>query len=100
MKGLRRFRDKLNKDLENPDFKSSFEEEELFVNLAIEIAKLREEKGLTQKDLAKLLKTSQQMVSRIENPNNQSFSLKTLVKLAHAFHKKILVQFVPDAGHL
>ena len=100
MKGVRRFRDKLNKDLEDPDFKSSFEEEELFVNLAIEIARLREEKGLTQKDLAKLLKTSQQMISRLESPGNESFSLKTLVKLANAFHKKILVQFVPETGHL
>ena len=94
MKGIRRFRDKLNKDLQDKKFAKVFDEEELFANLAIQIAKLRQEQGLNQKELAKLLRTSQQMISRIEDPHNKSFSLKTLAKLAAAFHKKLSVQFI------
>lgn len=94
MKSIRRFRDKLNKDLQDREFAKAFEEEDIFSNLAIQIAKLRDEQGLNQKELAKLLHTSQQMVSRLEDPHNKSFSLKTLAKLAEAFHKKLSVQFV------
>jgi ribosome-binding protein aMBF1 (putative translation factor) len=94
MKGVRKFQDKLKKDLQNKEFAKAFHEEEIFANLAVQIAKLREEKGLNQKELAKRLHTSQQMVSRLEDPHNQSFSLRTLVKLAQAFHKKLSVQFV------
>ena len=91
---MKKFRDRLNEELKDPVFRKAYEEEEIFVNIAIQIAKLREEKHLNQKDLAKLLHTSQQMVSRLENPHNDSFSLKTLLRLAKAFNKKLSVQFV------
>ena len=91
---MRKFRDRLKKDLKDPTFKKAYDEEEIFATLAIQIAKLREEKAFSQKDLAGLLHTSQQMVSRLEDPHNNSFSLKTLLKLAKAFNKKLSVQFV------
>lgn len=91
---MRTFRDRLKEELKNPEFRKAFEEEEIYVNLAIQIAMIREEKGVTQKDMARLLHTSQQMVSRIEDPHNESFSLKTLIKIARAFNKKLSVRFV------
>ena len=91
---MRKFRDRLKKELQDPAFRKAYEEEEIFANLAIQIAKLREEKSLSQKELASLLHTSQQMVSRLEDPHNGSFSLKTLLRLARAFNKKLSVQFV------
>ena len=94
MKGVRRFRDRLAEDLKDKRFKKAFDEEDLFARLAIQIAKLREEQGLSQIDLAKRLRTSQQMVSRLEDIQNRSFSLRTLIKLAKAFHKKLDVEFV------
>lgn len=94
MKGVRSFRDRLAEDLKDSEFKKAFDEEEVFVTLAIEIAKLREQNGLSQKELAKRLKTSQQMISRLEDPHNKSFSLNTLVKLAGAFHKKLSFKFI------
>ena len=95
MKGVRRFRDRLKRELQDREFKKAFDEEELFAKLAIQIAKIREEQGLSQQDLAKRLRTSQQMVSRLEDVHNKSFSLRTLIKLARAFRKKIDVEFVP-----
>jgi len=92
MKGARRFRDRLKKDLENPEFKKAFDEEEVFASVAIQVAKLREKEGLTQQGLAKLLHTSQQAVSRLEDPDSRSYSLRTLVKIAHAFNKELKVE--------
>jgi predicted XRE-type DNA-binding protein len=94
MKGVVKFRDQLKESLANPEFRKAFNEEDVFANLAIQIAKLREKRGFNQKRLAALLHTSQQMISRLENPHNQSFSLKTLLKLAEAFGKKLLVRFI------
>ena len=94
MKGVRKFSTYLKEKLKNAEFRKYYEEEEIYANLAIEIAKLRNERKLSQGDLARLLHTTQQNVSRLENPRNRSFSLLTLVKLARAFHKNIRIQFI------
>ena len=94
MKGARRFKDRLKKDLTDPGFRRAFDEEEIFASLAIQIARIREKKGLSQTDLAKRLHTTQQTVSRLEDTHNKSYSLNTLVKLAEALHKKLKVEFV------
>ena len=94
MKGARRFRDYLNEQLKDPAFRKAYEEEGVFVELAIQVARLREQKGITQRELAKRLHTSQQTISRLESPRNGSLSLKTLIKLAHALGKDLKVQFV------
>ena len=94
MKGGRRFRDYLNEQLKDPAVRKAYEEEGVFVELAIQVARLREQKGITQRELAKRLHTSQQTISRLESPRNGSLSLKTLIKLAHALGKDLKVQFV------
>ncbi len=94
MKGARKFRDYLTEQLKDPAVREAYEEEGLFVELAIQVAHLRQQKGLTQRELAKRLHTSQQTVSRLESPKNGSLSLRTLVKLAHALGKDVKVQFV------
>jgi transcriptional regulator with XRE-family HTH domain len=43
--------------------------------VALQIAALRQQAGLSQKDLAKLLKTSQQQISRLESPSYEGHSL-------------------------
>ena len=94
MKKMTKFRDRLKEELKKETFRKSFEEEDIYAKFAIEIARLREEQGLSQKDLARRLRTSQQTVSRLEHPGNQSFSLSTLIKLAGAFHKKLDIHFI------
>ena len=94
MRGGRRFRDYLKEQLKDQTVREAYEEEGLFVELAIQIGRLRERKGLTQRALAKRLHTSQQTISRIESPRNGSLSLRTIVKLAHALGKEVKVQFV------
>ena len=94
MKGVRRFRDYLKKQFKDEEFRKAYEEEGVYAELAIQIARLRSQKGLSQKKLARLLRTSQQMVSRLEDPKNASYSLRTLIKLAHALDKELKVEFV------
>lgn len=94
MRGTVKFKDYLKKELKNPEFKKAFDEEEVYASLAIQIAKIREKEGLTQQELARRLHTTQQTVSRLESPDNTSYSLKTLVKTAQALHKELKIQFV------
>ena len=94
MKGLIRFQDELKKELKNEEFKKAFDEEEVYASVAIQIAQIREKEHLSQAELAKKLDTTQQTVSRLEKSANRSYSLKTLIKLAEAFDKKLKIQFV------
>lgn len=92
MKGVRRFKDRLKKDLRGPEFRKAFDEEEIYASLAIQIAKIRQEKNLTQQELAKRLHTTQQNISRLEDTNNRSCSLKTLIKVARMLDKRLKVE--------
>ena len=94
MKGARRFKDYLKGQLKDEEFRKGFEEEGVYAQLAVQIARIRGKKKLSQKRLARLLHTSQQTVSRLEDPQNASYSLRTLIKLAHALGKELKVQFV------
>ncbi len=94
MKGARRFRDRLKEDLKDPEFRRAFDEEEVYASLAIQIAKIRQKKKLTQQELAKRLHTTQQTVSRLENIHNGSYSLATLIKLARVLDKRLRVKLV------
>lgn len=94
MKGARRFEDYLKEKLKNKEFKKAFDEEGVYAEVAIQIARLRVQKRLSQKRLAHLLHTSQQTISRLEDPGNSSYSLRTLIKLARILGKKLKVQFV------
>jgi transcriptional regulator with XRE-family HTH domain len=50
--------------------------------------------GLSQQQMAKLMGTSQQAVSRIESGEYDSFTLKTLEKIASATGTKVKIDFV------
>ena len=94
MKGVRRFQDYLKEQLKDSAFRKAYEEESIYAELAIQVARLRIQKRLTQRALARRLHTSQQTISRLDSPRNGSLSLRTLVKLAHALGKEVKVQFV------
>jgi len=64
-------------------------------DVALQIAALRQEAGLSQKDLAKRLKTSQQQISRLESPGYEGHSLNTLRRVAEALDARVRVVFEP-----
>ena len=91
---VKTFRSRPREDLKDPEFKAHYEEERQALKLAMKIAKLREKKGLSQQQLAKLMGTSQQAVSRIESGEYEGFTLKTLEKIAEATGTKVKIEFV------
>ena len=93
MKDTVKFKDYLKEELKDSEFREAFDEEEVYASLAIQIAKIRQEQKLTQKELAKRLSTTQQTISRLENIHNKSYSLQTLIKLARILDKRVIVKF-------
>lgn len=94
MKGAIKFSDYLKEQIKSKPFRKAFEEEEIYANIAIQVARLRGKKGYSQKDLAQALHTTQQTVSRLEDPANKSLSLSTLIRLARIFQKRLQIRFV------
>ena len=90
---IRRFEDRLREDLKNPEFRKHYEDYELPVRLAVEIAQLRQRKKLTQAQLAKRIGVSQQFVARLENSYETIPSLRTLEKVAQALGKHLYIAF-------
>lgn len=91
---VRTFRSRLREDLKDPEFRSYYKEERYALNLAMKIAKLRQRKGLSQKQLARLMGTSQQAISRLESGEYEGFTLKTLEKIAEATGTRVKIEFI------
>ena len=91
---FRTFQSRLREDIKDPEFRAHYEEEKQALMLAIKISELREKKGLSQQQLAKLMGTSQQAISRIESGEYEGFTLKTLEKIAEATGTRVKIEFV------
>lgn len=65
------------------------------LHIAEQIYNLRTRAGLSQKQLADLVGTTQSVISRIEDADYDAHSLTTLRKIAMGLHQRIHVQFVP-----
>ena len=91
---VRTFQSRLREDIKDPEFKKHYQEERQSLKLAMKIAELRNQKGLSQQELAKLMGTSQQAISRIESGEYEGFTLKTLEKIAEATGMRVKIEFV------
>ena len=67
-------------------------------NIAEQIYNLRIQSGLTQKKLAKLVGTTQSVISRLEDADYNGHSLAMLRKIGVALHQEVQVQFVPESA--
>jgi DNA-binding XRE family transcriptional regulator len=91
---VRTFQSRLQEDIKDSEFKQYYQEERQALKLATSIAELRNQKGLSQQELAKLMGTSQQAISRIESGEYEGFTLKTLEKIAEATGMRVKIEFV------
>jgi len=57
------------------------------------LSEIRREQGLSQKEMAKKMGISQQLISRIEK-GRENISVSTLANMAHALNRKIKISFV------
>ncbi|MBI3370965.1 MAG: helix-turn-helix transcriptional regulator [Betaproteobacteria bacterium] len=86
----------LDKQMRDPTFAARFERAGEAWDVALQIAALRGQAGLSQKGLAKLLKTSQQQISRLESPGYEGHSLANLRRVAEVMHARVRVVFEPE----
>ncbi len=86
----------LEQQMQDPEFAARFNRAGEAWDVALQITDLRRQAGLSQKELAKLLKTSQQQISRLESPGYEGHSLSMLRRVAEALHARVRVVFEMD----
>lgn len=80
------------------EFLSDSKNKELYDNIdvqfqvALNVIACRKEKNITQKKLSELTGIDRADISKIENANANS-TMETLIKIANAFDKQIVIEF-------
>lgn len=77
------------------EYREAALESEIEHSVAWQVRVNREERGLSQKQLADLMETGQSAVSKLEDPAGGDFRMSTLIKAAHAFRCALIVKLVP-----
>jgi transcriptional regulator with XRE-family HTH domain len=91
----------LEVQFQDPGFSARFAHAGEAWDVSLQIAALRQAAGLSQKELANLLNTSQQQISRLESAGYEGHSLSMLRRVADALHARVRVIFEtvePPAG--
>ncbi len=73
---------------------TSLKEERVNAEVAAAIYDLRNKSGLTQKQLAEIIGTTQSVISRLEDADYDGHSLSMLSRIAKALNKRLSVQFL------
>ena len=81
----------LEEQMRDPAFAARFKQAGEAWDVALQIAALREQAGLSQTELARKLKTSQQQISRLESPGYEGHSLSMLRRVAKVLHARVRV---------
>jgi transcriptional regulator with XRE-family HTH domain len=82
----------LKEQLKDSDLERRFRTAGEAWDVAIQIASLRKKSGLSQKELAKRVRTSQQQISRLESPSYEGHSLSMLRRVAEVLGATIHVE--------
>lgn len=80
--------------------KASLEQERVNAEVARTIYELRAEAGLSQKDLADRVDTTQSVISRLEDADYDGHSLSMLNRIAKALNQQVQVVMRPDGRNL
>jgi len=82
----------IEEQLKDPDFREKFRKAGEAWDVAIQLASLRKKSGMSQKELAKLVRTSQQQISRLESPSYEGHSLSMLRRVADVLGATVHVE--------
>lgn len=77
---------------DNVERRASLQEERVNAQVAQTIYDLRKEAGLTQKELADLVGTTQSVISRLEDADYEGHSLSMLDRIAKTLNQRMVVQ--------
>lgn len=97
---MKRQKDDLDRTIEkilkkDPSFQERLDKAGEAWDLAFQIYDLRKKAGLTQAQLAKLCKTHQSNIARIESADYTGYTLKTLEKVTRALKARLEVKVIP-----
>ena len=79
----------LEKQLKDPDFARRYQKAGEAWDVALQLAALRKKAGLSQKELAQRVGTSQQQISRLESTSYEGHSLSMLRRVAEVLGAKV-----------
>jgi len=82
-----------DKKMEDPKFKSVYDEVSAKMNLGEQIAELRYKARMTQSELAKKVHTSRTAISRYESGDYDRYNMGTLARIAKALRKRLKISF-------
>lgn len=92
MKQKTNFDTYLENQLKDPDFAVRFKKAGEAWDVALQLSALRKECGLSQKELANLVGTSQQQISRLESPSYEGHSLSMLRRVSEVLGATIHIK--------
>jgi DNA-binding XRE family transcriptional regulator len=84
---MRSFKKHLREKLKNEQFRKLYEEERKLAELSLKVLDVREHLGLSQKEVARRAKVTQQQLSKLENGIN--CTMTTFLKVCTALGIKI-----------
>jgi len=87
---MKTFRKHLGELRDNPEFEEHYQEELKLLNLSIKIYNAREERGLSQIEVAKKAQVTQQQLSKIENGIN--CNMLTFLKVCNALDLNLNIE--------
>ncbi len=93
-------RSRLVEEFQDEDTRYTYAESFLNTRVAAQIKVLREQRGLTQEALARMIGTRQAGVSRLENVNYSAWKTNTLRRLARALGVRLSISFETFSGLL
>lgn len=94
---MRSFKGHLKEKLKDKHFKQLFDEEKQIAELSLKILDTREHMGLSQIEVAKKAKVTQQQLSKIENGINCNMS--TFLKVCNALGIKLDIELPKTLKH-
>ena len=80
--------------------KASLEKERVNAEVALTIYELREQAGLSQKELADRVETTQSVISRLEDADYDGHSLSMLNRIAKALNQRVQIVMRPKERNL
>ena len=88
-------REQIVHSLEDKEYRDAIVEESINQGIAFQIRATRASRGWTQDELGSRADKKQSEISRLEDPDYEGYTLKTLTRLASAFDVALIVKFVP-----
>lgn len=92
---MKKFKDFLNEQLQDAEVKKEYERLDPAFSIARDLIRLRKARGLSQKELAEKISSTQTVVSRIENGSVNS-SINTIQKISEALGAHLTIQMLPQ----